>query len=50
MNKCQEKCNEIKRKIDSISNFNDDKILDLLKDLEASVNAFIWYINKRVVL
>lgn len=50
MNKCQEKCNEIKRKIDSISNFNDDKILDLLKDLEASVDALIWYINKRGVL
>lgn len=46
MNKCEEKCNEIKRKIDSISNLNDDRILNLLKDLEASVDAFIRYINK----
>lgn len=32
MNKCQEKCDEIKRKIDSISNLNDDRILNLLKE------------------
>lgn len=32
MNKCEEKYNEIKRKINSISNLNDDRILNLLKE------------------
>lgn len=32
MNKYKEKYNEIKRKIDSISNLNDHRILNLLKE------------------
>lgn len=39
MSKCSVKCNEIKKKIDSISGLDDDFIYLLLQDLDGIVTA-----------
>lgn len=45
MSKCSKKCNEIKKKIDSISGLDDNKIYSWLENLEAVVDVFVEQIN-----
>lgn len=45
MSKCSKKCNEIKRKIDSISGLDDDYVYDWLKRLENVTEAITGIIE-----
>lgn len=46
MSKCSKKCNEIKKKIDSISGLDDDYIYGNLLTLESQVNVIVNSIEK----
>lgn len=48
MSKCSKKCNEIKKKIDSISGLDDDFVYDWLKSLDNITNAIVGIIDNYV--
>lgn len=46
MSKCSKKCNDIKKKIDSISGLDDDTVYEYLKCLEKLTNEIVRIIKE----
>lgn len=45
MSRCSKKCNEIKKKIDSVSGLNDDVVYDWLRRLDNVTDAIVSIIK-----